>query len=831
MSIIGWGMFLTGALMFASCADDDIIESTAVTTGDAICFSASKTRSMWEPDQTRSASSKEKQTLHCEATDGDFSVDVTVEDGIRSYESSLQVHSRGTQISEVGGWSYKVGAYYFFDESVQDESGTSIDFFSENASGGLEINTDNNKNNAAVTTPYYWPPVGEMKFFAVAPTDVDEATRATFKIPTLANVNTPTLTYTIPSNVAEQKDIMVAQSTVACQKSNTAVDLQFEHLLAAVQFKMGDMLATRINSITISGVIGGEVTFTYINGKWTPDIVNATEDVSYTPSLTYVDANNNTKTVDTSTLDKGAEITGNQYNSMMMVIPQIISGATLTVNYTELLVLTNGVSTTQTKTITLPEHTWEAGKTTSYSISIGTSLNVTIPEVSNQDAHYVMVPMYYNLSNVGDVTDLTASVEYINNTANVDIKPSLLLGYAGGTKVVTIDKCTKLSELQRKGYWTESKVTINTTIQDDKETSTEPSAPVNVRGENILKLTGSSSGTIVMFLPENNGNTNREVILRITGKYDNKTITIGSRSFIQLCPNWKKWQDSNGNDKYIGVERIEESYGENDDKLYPFGFKYNRVVTYNNNTLAIRILYSNAIESLIGVTVDDNTSNGDHSMGNGFVTYTVSEGYLGTGKFISKIVLNYGATNNLGTNASSEDGLVNTKNLYHFTGGINMAELEKSLDSYVRKISLILFSVDILTRTISNNSTVSNDYAAFTSMKKNRFSEIEEIIDDKDNNIKETVYTPYINDGDIEWFLPSLNQASVISDIDEYKMTGNYWTSNSLEDGSNSKAYYYSFTDDGVKSGTSNGDRITPERKVRSAIFWTGSGSPLTTIE
>ena len=247
MSIIGWGMFLTGALMFASCADDDIIESTAVTTGDAICFSASKTRSMWEPDQTRSASSKEKQTLHCEAADGDFSVDVTVEDGIRSYESSQQVHSRGTQISEVGGWSYKVGAYYFFDESVQDESGTSIDFFSENSSGGLIINTDNNKNNAAVTTSYYWPPVGEMKFFAVAPADVAEATGATFKIPALANVNTPTLTYTIPSNVAEQKDIMVAQSTVACQTNNTAVDLQFEHLLAAVQFKVGNMQFIKIN--------------------------------------------------------------------------------------------------------------------------------------------------------------------------------------------------------------------------------------------------------------------------------------------------------------------------------------------------------------------------------------------------------------------------------------------------------------------------------------------------------------------------------------------------------------------------------------------------------
>lgn len=819
-SISGWGMFLAGVLLLTACADDEIIESPAVT-GDGISFSISKAKKTWEPDQTRSAKPKENPTFRCEDPNGGFSIDVTTTDGIDSYKPDQQPQSRGTQITEKNeNWGYKVGAYYYIPNQTAP-----VDYFDENSSGGYSVTT----STETVNTDYYWPPAGSMKFFAVAPANITG-----FNAPTAENIATPTLTYTIPAVVADQKDIMVAQPATIdlANRTSAQVGLQFEHLLAAVQFKMGDMLATRINSIKISGVIGGKVSFTYSNGNWILDTTEATEDVSYSPSLSYIDEDGNTKVVDTSTLDNDAEITGNKYNSMMMVIPQTISGAKLTVNYTELLVLTNGVSTTTEKTITLPEHTWKAGKTTSYNISIGSSLNVTIPEVTNQDAHYVMVPMYYNLSNVGDVSNLTASVEYTNNTATSNVTPSLLLGYAGGTEVTSIDKCTGLSTLQRKGYWTESKVTINTTIKDGVESSTEPSDPVNIRGGNTLPLNENSSGTIVMFLPENNGKTNREVILRITGTYDGKTITIGSRSFIQLCPNWKEWTDSENNVKYIGIERIEESYGENDDKLYPFGFKYNRVVTYTNNTLAIRVLYSNAIESLIGVTVDNNTAVGEHKIGNGFITYTVEEGYLGTGNFISKIVLNYGVTNNLGTNANNEDGLTNTKNLFHFTGGINLAELETSLDSYVRKITIIFVSVDILKRTISSNSTsASSDYAAFTAMKKNRFSEIEEIIDDQDQNIKEPVYTPTIADSDIEWFLPSREQASTISDTGEYIMTGSYWTSTSLEDGTNTKAWYYSFTNAGVNSGTATEDRITPERKVRSAIYWKGSGSPLTTTE
>ena len=791
MSVIGWGMFLTGAFMFASCADDDIIESTAVTTGDAICFSASKTRSLWEPDQTRSASSKEKQTLHCVAADGDFSVDVTVEDGIRSYESSQQLHSRGNQISEVGGWSYKVGAYYFFDESVQDESGTSIDFFSENSSGGLKINTDNNKNNAAVTTSYYWPPVGEMKFFAVAPADVAEATGATFKIPALANVNTPTLTYTIPSNVAEQKDIMVAQSTVACKTNNTAVDLQFEHLLAAVQFKVGKMNACQINSITLSGIYAGEYSFTYSqdeNGIWGWNAIKAVENtVSNSFLFDYV---NVYTTIDSEMMSEGDELTGNSNGTMLLLPPQELSNALVTVKYDNLLDTEGEVSAKASLT-----GSWSAGKTYSYAFNISTDLNITIPSPEDQDAHYVIVPMKYNLSGISSkVTNPYVELSEFKNNSSTNTSATFK---------------SELSYLQKQGYWCSSEIVIPVDKDGNEGTPSAPNA--SIAGSRVLNLDINGEKTFYMLLGENNGDTDREVTLSIKGTYNGKLVTIGSGKFKQLCPSW-------GESVNYGCERIEDT-----DK-YPFGYMWNRTVTYHNNTSVIRVLYSDAIERMIGVTV----SSGEHNeIGktytalNGFIEYTVDGGtiILWKYRFIKDIKLNYNALNQLGNAANSDDGQENTLGLYNFTSGVNVGDLETTLTEYTKnKFTILWNSYDILTMDEPTGSTesVSGNYAVAMAIKKNEFVSYRYDIEDNSGN-KTSTYVPKLA-GTLEWYLPSPTEASNIFDpIEKYYLTGTYWSSKSVEDGKHTHANIFTFDENGryVSSSTNSRDQLHKVRAVR----------------
>lgn len=782
MSIIGWGMFLTGALMFASCADDDIIESTAVTTSDAICFSASKTRSMWEPDQTRSASSKEKQTLHCEAADGDFSVDVTVEDGIRSYESSQQVHSRGTQISEVGGWSYKVGAYYFFNESVQDESGTSIDFFSENSSGGLKINTDNNKNNAAVTTPYYWPPVGEMKFFAVAPAEVAEATEATFKIPALANVNTPTLTYTIPSNVAEQKDIMVAQSTVACQKSNTAVDLQFEHLLAAVQFKMGDMIATQVNSITISGIKGGAVTFGYSDGKWTPTSYGDTK--VYALTLGTQDQEGNWeagKLANTLNLDDEADITGNKNNSMLLIAPQTLSGAEVTVNYTEILVRDEEKGTdtkTTAKTIKLPTLNLEAGKTYALTLNISTGLSIEIPQPNDQDAHFVMVNLSYDLSKIpSSVTDLKVSVTDFEYEGGDEVKKST-------NEDAYVIRYDQRSETHKRGYWAKKDVITEYVYSSTGElTNTPTSTDVILLDDSKKSLSLGrenagleSANSIMLFLGENNSEYNRDIILRITGKYNDKTITVGSGRFTQLCPSW--------NGKQYGCERIEE------DESYPFGFYWNKKRTYKLVSFPIieQLLgaLSNATFSqIIGVDIQNLEAGTYGNSETDFLSYTIkNEKYDGLFvkwdyNYVTSLTFNYGALSKLEEVTNDSNGLNNTIALHEHVGGINIKDMEEDLDNLVSNYTF--WGVKFINSDSSDGSKViDEEYASTIALQCNEV--IGKIAIHKVSSGDPIYnYSFTLDEDKTYWYLPSSSEAKNLSDP-VYKLNGVYWTSTAGND-------------------------------------------------
>ena len=757
MSIIGWGMFLTGALMFASCADDDIIESTAVTTGDAICFSASKTRSIWEPDQTRSASSKEKQTLRCEAADGDFSVDVTVEDGIRSYESSQQVHSRGTQISSVGGWSYKVGAYYFFDESVQDESGTSIDFFSENSSGGLKINTDNNKDNAAVTTSYYWPPVGEMKFFAVAPADVVEAPGATFKIPALENINTPTLTYTIPSNVADQKDIMVAQKTVTSQKNNTAVDLHFEHLLAAVQFKVGAMQFIKINSLKVVGVYGGEITFTCNNGVWTPSSTNI---VDY--DLTSV-------IEDTSGLTTGDEITGNTNNSIMLVAPQTLpDGAKIEVNYTETI-----TDLEHTKTANLSGE-WVAGKTTVYALNIsGTDFGtVEIPRPKDQDAHYIMLPMSFNMGKIlsqDKIVSVTATAQWKKDENGNDIS-----GNTSSKTGISLKFQSDLTSTQSKGYWTDNlrRKTVKVSATGDKTESTL-SAAENIRGGASLDIK-NVEGEIVLFVEENNGTNPREGELIFTAKLISGTeIILGRGSFKQLCPSW--------NTSNVGVERIEEN-----DEVHPYGFDYNRKVTFDNPGLT-NYWVSKELRCIIEYYFANIPT-----AATGFVNVDYKEWNLIFFKvnYPIKVTLNYGALNTLKDVADTDNGLTNSSGLYAFTGSTSVNSIETTLKESWGEPS-----------SETGDADVPDDYAAFIALCKNRMYEIEITTEsDTEGSRKDTITSLYQdanNNVIIEWYLPSSAEAESLLETGGTtegdvvsKLDGIYWSSTA---GSDTDAYAHSF--------------------------------------
>ena len=775
LSMVGWGMFLAGALALSSCVDDEL-DNGLQTTGKNIGFNASYSRATWEPDKTRSAKEK-TASIRCESSDGDFSVDVTVEDGIRSFQSE-KIQSRGTQISTVNDqWGYKVGAYFHLPNN-----GGIKDYFDENTDatqGGYNVT----KSTALETTNYYWPPAGNLQFFAVAP--IVEG----LNVPTAADITNPTITYTIPENVADQKDIMVANTTVACP-SNTAVDLQFEHLLAAVQFKVGTMQFIKINSLTLSGIKGGTVTMTYTDGAWSYNCTSNNE--SYSPTFD-----------DTSGLSKDDEITSNDNNSILLVAPQTLDGAKLTVSWTETITELN-----HSKTIDLAG-TWVAGKTTVYALNIaGTDFGtVEIPRPDDQDAHYIMLKMSYNMGTIlnnKNIKSVKATAQWLKDENGNDIS-----GINSSKSGISLKFASELSETQKQGFWTDKRYVETITVENNNSTSSgllfdttlDSHGNSGLRGGSFLNIT-DANGDIVLFIEENNGTKDRVGELIFTAKLDSDVdIVLGKGQFKQLCPSW--------NSIGVGIERIET-----DNQTYAYGFDYTRKVVYSNpaNSIAwipiigwiAQVLYS---WGAWGIITDDD---GD------FITLDQS------GWVIESVTLDYGALSEVQDVAYSENGMINTRELYNFTGGVDIGQVEIDFDENLgwRKSTPIA------------GAGTPEDYAAFIALSRNRMYEKKTVVNSSEGNTttyKAVLYkngnTDLEGEDIIEWYLPSSVEAKSLVETGKGSdgvistaidnLNGIYWSSTAGSDMTPAKSYTFNYTNN-IYQSVDETNR-TSKYKVRAA--------------
>lgn len=780
------------SVLGTSCTDE-VIPDVKVS-GNGIHFGVSVADDLWKSD-SRSSNSIVPVVIQEKTSDSSIGLNLIIEEGISSVKTDA-VTSRGSQYSGNTLNEFKVAAYYFNEGTVRDY------FVNANGKNGLLVTDGVNTE-----TSEYWPYYGTLDFLAIAPKDIID------EMPAATNYNSDagaSFAYTIASaDIKTHTDIMAAvvkDKSYADAKS--AVPLQFEHLLAAVQFKVGKMLFIKINSITVTGVKGGTVTFTYQKdtNKWNYTANNENETYTITEGL------------DTYGLTEGAAITSNEEGTMLLLMPQTLTAnAKLIVNYDNLLTGETGKSgeCALVNPNVAGSDLWEAGKTYAYALNIGTTFDVTIPAPTNQDAHYVMVPMPYRLGNLSGISNITASVEYINNTASQDVIPTLKLGSTDPTKTALAD-LELLTDLQKQGYWTDKRFTAeNGTL----------SGGVGVRGDESGKLVlNNNQGTIVMFLPENTGKTDRDVVLNITGKATDGEqtveLTIGRCKFKQLCPSWVAY-----NGGYIGSERIVESIYANDDGRYPYGFNWDEQVTYTNDKWGRRVLYSNAIASIIGANPDNDKLDTEIEKLGGFIKYTVTDTWLViTFKYIKTITLNYGALKVLSTIANNKvDGKVNTQGLYNYTAGINPKELEDQLDVYKDQ--------GVLVKQPNKETSISSEYAAFTAIKRNKFNEILRYVTSSEGNGQLPTTVAELTQEGIDWYLPSINEGLKIKDYGEYALKAGdgvgYWTSTSYEDdNSNSKAYYFMYNPNG-DNYSSIGDRTSPERRVRAVVKWMGQGSPL----
>lgn len=178
---------------------------------------------------------------------------------------------------------------------------------------------------------YYWPGAAyRISFFAYAPYGNNMLTISSAK----TKLGRPTYSYTVPSDVTNQLDIITAEVLdMSGTATTTPVSLTFHHKLADIRFSVYNQHPTEdltVNSITVYGL--------KYNGTLEGDTWSLSGSIS-TASTGYNYFTTNTEVTAGATVD----ITGS--NGHLMVLPQNVA-PTFVVKTTE-----NGSERTYTKTL------------------------------------------------------------------------------------------------------------------------------------------------------------------------------------------------------------------------------------------------------------------------------------------------------------------------------------------------------------------------------------------------------------------------------------------------------------------------------------------------
>lgn len=418
---------LFSVLLFASCQDD---LQTSVHTGPGIRFSVSEDK---EWHATRAAGSPAEATtprdsllgvLPLQAADGGegLYLHAMIADGIEVTGANGQIDEPQTRGSLVEADNF----YDSFGVLASVYTGTwSEDSCLPDYMYDVEVT-----EASSWTTSYYWPGAGRnIRFFAYAPYGGQGIV-----LSDKTSAGTPSITYTVPTDVVDQQDLLVAATSGMAGNTAAAAPLSFAHALTAVRFTTGDdMMSGRITKITLKGVYGSG-SHTMGSDSWNG--YGATTDFSQTLAATVDGAANQEVTPVAATF---------------MMLPQTLpSGASIEVVYMDDL-----TSTQRTLIASIAGSQWPMGRTVTYRIStssivITPTFTVTAPAdftYAGGSENY-SVTSYAAVSRPGDATrtvPVAWIAEFVEDDGsggyNVIARPEWLTAFTasgnGGTSATT----------------------------------------------------------------------------------------------------------------------------------------------------------------------------------------------------------------------------------------------------------------------------------------------------------------------------------------------------------------------------------------------------------
>ena len=340
-SWIGGAAVMLMLSVAASCTDDELLRHD--TPADGISFLPSIVNKGWsagDSTQTRAAvpASRHSVTELCNAQGGrTLYLHTTEMDSIAAPAApdTARIATRGALVTTTTAFEEQYGSFGVLVWAYQGEwSDTQEPNYIDNAKATAD------GTYYGFNPPYFWPgDVYKMAFFAYAPYDEDGTILS-------KKEGIPTLTYSVPTDIKEQKDLLACWRKDVDGNKRDTVKLSFSHLCTAVKFKVGEGLENAITSISIKNVYGSG-TYSVADGKWTP-----TGEANGTYTLNVNPENTPQKT----------ELTTGE--NIFMMIPQTLpDGAEIEVTFME-----NGQKQTLTASIS-DKKEWEKGHTVIYTIS------------------------------------------------------------------------------------------------------------------------------------------------------------------------------------------------------------------------------------------------------------------------------------------------------------------------------------------------------------------------------------------------------------------------------------------------------------------------------
>lgn len=453
-------------LLLGACADDDF--KNGKYDSDHICF-RTENATWGDMADTRAVGNPTDYVLRAAGSRDTLCMKQIVTEGIQLDRAR---GTRGTQITDASQiQSFGVFAY--------TQQGGVNKLYINN-----EQYTKGENNIFQAQNIYYWPGASlTFDFYTYSPYNANG-----LSLPGSPDIRI--LNYTVPTDVAQQQDLMLAVNNSVPGDNNAAVPLSFTHLLTAVNVVAGSqMIDGTIESISFSGLVDdGTLDMTNIAAGW--ELQNL-DRVTYTVNPNV--AINHTE---------GQNLLGD--GNTFLLLPQTLSETENAIT----VVVRNSDGTQRELTASLSGE-WKMGTTNTYRISITPEYELKFEdaEIPVQDAHYVSFVTKVEAGNLkGKNWSVAVSCDD-KADATVQLESEVSIYVKGTTN---------------GGFWLDRKI-VNGSDQG------------SARG--TASVTDGEEGTIELrvFLPENVTEKDRTVTLNLS--VDGKSVA--TKTVTQKCPAWE----------------------------------------------------------------------------------------------------------------------------------------------------------------------------------------------------------------------------------------------------------------------------------------------------